>query len=296
MRQHNTHQLGANSLELLTDPQYEVDMDRLIIVGDFNYSYHRPHLTTQTSQNWLNMLDEHLYNSMEANNLTTMPTFQRSTSHSTIDYIFISQKTFAHHLKSNSIDKTNSAWTDHNMLTIKLEFKNIPLGPGLWKVNPLLLKNDDFRQQLDNKLTYLAKGFKDTRTPHGNWDWIKQQIISFIKSYGRRHISGRSAALAHLQLKRQDIILSTGTSDSRQQRLDPIVAEINKLQQDCVDIAALQAGIRWREKGEISAEYLKKIHQQRNLDQHIGNLANTDTSTFDTSKRYRTLLSTTILM
>ncbi|KAI8329663.1 hypothetical protein BC941DRAFT_326478, partial [Chlamydoabsidia padenii] len=40
----------------------------------------------------------------------------------------------------------------------------------------------------------------------------------------------------------------------------------------------LQAGINWREKGEKSAQYLKRIHQQRNLEQFIGSLGATSIS------------------
>lgn len=38
---------------------------------------------------------------------------------------------------------------------------------------------------------------------------------------------------------------------------------ISVLQQELVDINALKSGVRWREKGEKSAKYLRAIHQKR---------------------------------
>jgi hypothetical protein len=47
---------------------------------------------------------------------------------------------------------------------------------------------------------------------------------------------------------------------------------IQTLQQELVDIAALKAGVIWREKGERSADYLKAIHQQRTAQRYIPSL------------------------
>jgi hypothetical protein len=44
---------------------------------------------------------------------------------------------------------------------------------------------------------------------------------------------------------------------------------IESLQRELIDIAALKAGIRWRESGEKSAGYLKRIHQVRTVEQTI---------------------------
>ncbi|KAG0945461.1 hypothetical protein G6F57_003970 [Rhizopus arrhizus] len=45
--------------------------------------------------------------------------------------------------------------------------------------------------------------------------------------------------------------------------------KIESLQQELVDIAALNTGIRSREHGEKSAGYLKRIHQVRTVEQSV---------------------------
>ncbi|KAG1058167.1 hypothetical protein G6F43_000054 [Rhizopus delemar] len=63
--------------------------------------------------------------------------------------------------------------------------------------------------------------------------------------------------------------------------------QIESLQQELVDIASLKVEIRWREHGEKSAGYLKRIHRVRTIKQTINCLQN---PTFELTVSPRTLL------
>ncbi|KAG1135747.1 hypothetical protein G6F37_012566 [Rhizopus arrhizus] len=58
----------------------------------------------------------------------------------------------------------------------------------------------------------------------------------------------------------------------RVQRLPILDQQIESLQQELVEISVLKAGIRWREHGEKSAGYLKRIHHTRTTEQNIVHL------------------------
>ncbi|KAG1135015.1 hypothetical protein G6F38_013116 [Rhizopus arrhizus] len=51
-----------------------IDPHRIIILGDFNYSYHRLSLSTQTSLKWVMYLEEFLYNVMHSGDNRQTPT------------------------------------------------------------------------------------------------------------------------------------------------------------------------------------------------------------------------------
>ncbi|KAI9276587.1 hypothetical protein BY458DRAFT_505430 [Sporodiniella umbellata] len=75
-----------------------LNLDRMIIAGDFNYSIQRINkLRAATDGQWLEMLQLQSYNSMQFSDLEDIPTFQRTkegtTIQSTIDYIYVSQDT-----------------------------------------------------------------------------------------------------------------------------------------------------------------------------------------------------------
>jgi hypothetical protein len=213
-------------LLLLKTPEYGVDLHRILIAGDLNYSYLPSGQPSYSLDDWVAMTDEYLYNSMTPNDLSSIPTFQRphleTSWESTIDYIFISQNSFAHHLIHNTVEKLNSVWTDHSLLTIQLEFKRIPLGPGLWKANPMLLQQKEFRDQLNRRLDYLAKGLDPSTSSQDNWGNIKVQVKRFIRSFGRRQASLRSANLDQLQKDRHSIFVSPSTANDHHQRLGSI--------------------------------------------------------------------------
>ncbi|CAO3641068.1 unnamed protein product [Cunninghamella echinulata] len=113
-------------------------------MGDFNYSYNRSYVLNNLDGEWLSFLDEHSYNCFSSNDYQNISIFRRSdTSHSTIDYTFISKLSFAHNITSIATDEINNAWTNHDSLNVNIRIKHLssPTVPGLWKANPLFLKD-----------------------------------------------------------------------------------------------------------------------------------------------------------
>ncbi|KAG0735118.1 hypothetical protein G6F23_011822 [Rhizopus arrhizus] len=91
-------------------------------------------------------------------------------------------------------------------------------------------------------------------TAQEQWDYVKSEIRLFTQRYAINYTNWR---------KNQPPIAI------RLQRLPVKDQQIESLQRELVDIAALKAGIRWRENGEKSAGYLKRIHQVRTVEQTI---------------------------
>lgn len=82
-------------IETLVD-QNTIALDKLIILGDFNYSHLRPsQLSRSTDDDWQFLLDANFFNSMRFNDMASIPTFQRSHNTdivaSTIDYIYVGE-------------------------------------------------------------------------------------------------------------------------------------------------------------------------------------------------------------
>ena len=74
--------------ETLQSSHLALDFDRLLVMGDFNYSYLRPNIGTATSLEWVSFLDMHCFNALQTFDLCNLPTFRRNdTITSTIDYI-----------------------------------------------------------------------------------------------------------------------------------------------------------------------------------------------------------------
>ncbi|KAG1137270.1 hypothetical protein G6F37_011359 [Rhizopus arrhizus] len=249
----------------------DIDPHRIIIIilGDFNYSYHRRNLSTQASLKWVSYLEESFYNVMHSGNNSNIPTFRRDDEiYSTIDYIFISNQ-MRTMLKSTDIHRLHFSWTDHQLLSLSINLGQTPIGFGLWRTNPILAQQKAYRVQLKQRLTGIVYSLPNQMTAQEQWDYVKSEIWLFTQRYAIDYTNWRKKSIKVLQRKRNAFLRSQPPIAIRLQCLPVMDQQIESLQQELVDIAALKAGIRWREHREKSAGYLKRIHQVRTVEQSI---------------------------
>ncbi|KAG1078402.1 hypothetical protein G6F42_024282 [Rhizopus arrhizus] len=92
------------------------------------------------------------------------------------------------------------------------------------------------------------------------------------KSCNRRQAEWRPRLLRRLQSKRNKLLRIYKETRVRNERLPKIEAMIGNLQQDLVDLQALRSGISWREQGEKSAGFLKRLITHRSHQRAIPTL------------------------
>ncbi|CAO3629834.1 unnamed protein product [Mucor hiemalis] len=260
---------------MLEDIRDTIDLTRLIISGDFNYSLQRAStLTTNTSADWLTLLELYFYNTMTFNELTDIPTFQRSnrgsTTNSVIDYIYIGHG-LQNYLRDTGIHKLNSSWSDHSLLHIDIKIGNSPTGPGLWRANPIYVTHPELQQLIADKVQHLFQEFRHSSplSSTDKWDRIKVGVKKVIRNYGYQYVNWRQQTIKHLEQKRNRILRGKPTAALRQQLVEPIDRQLGQLQHELVVIAGLKAGERWREKGEKDAGYLKRLGSKRTTQQYM---------------------------
>jgi len=253
-----------------------------IVVGDFNYNfrqYRPPSIVKPASiqSQWLfhSMLTHYYQESThELIHEPQVPTFRRNTTFTTIDYMFLNPQLMDFRT-DQFVHFVHSDWTDHAMLSTQLTFDNPDLGKGLWRANPQLVHNEYFCQRLFTKLddfhTLLASNANDL-TPQVIWDQIKELTRQVAKSCSRRQSEWRRRLLRRLQSKRNKLLRLYKTTQVRNDRLPKIESMIGNLQQELADIQALRSGIKWREHGEKSAGFLKRLTSQRSQQRAIPTL------------------------
>ncbi|KAG0978525.1 hypothetical protein G6F29_009263 [Rhizopus arrhizus] len=264
-----------NLLTTLEAHTHSFDINRLIIAGDFNYSYLRSNLSSATSLQWVSYLDDYFSNIMHDDLSGSLPTFERNDSISTIDYIYVG-KPFRSAVESVDLQSIRSEWTDHHMLMATLCVGQSPLGPGLWRANPVLAHNKDYQSQLYQKLTKVLEHLPSHLDFQAQWDHVKAAVKQFTRKFATDYDDWRTNTLKELQRRRNRLLRSQPSLGIRLQFLPVIDQQISALQQELTDIASLKAGVRWREKGERSAKYLKSIYQQRQVQQHMSGLKAAD--------------------
>ncbi|KAG1046594.1 hypothetical protein G6F43_010926 [Rhizopus delemar] len=194
-------QLFDQLFDLLHSPTLDINLDRLVITGDFNYSYKCPHLSSQTSLQWVSFLDDNFYNALRKDDLHELPTFQRNDNiFSTIDYIFVSQSWCSKVTESN-IHKLDASWSDHSLLSITCCIGSSPSGPGLWRGNPLLARNSAYQQYLRQDLEDIIPKLPSGWSAAKSWDHIKRQVKKITRAFAVDYTNWRTKTIRKLYKK-----------------------------------------------------------------------------------------------
>ncbi|KAG1455886.1 hypothetical protein G6F46_011585 [Rhizopus delemar] len=213
-------------LHLLHNQDLDINFDRLFITGDFNYSYLRPKLSSQTS--------------IQKNDAT----------YSTINHIFVNQAFRTQVIESN-LHRLNASWTDHSLLSATCCLDPSPSGPGLWWGNPLLARKPAYqqchRQHLDHILLNIHSGWNTQK----KWDFVKRQVKKVTCSFAIGYSNWRRRMIRQLQSDRNRFLCSKSPTDVRLQRLIILDQQIASLQQELSEILALKANVRWQEADHL---------------------------------------------
>ncbi|KAK4515183.1 Glycerophosphocholine phosphodiesterase [Mucor velutinosus] len=278
---------------LLSTLSETIDLERLLISGDFNYDYARDinnaSRISRTSLNWLGYLDQHFHNCMILNDMDTVPTYQHAFS--TIDYVYAGHA-LRHLLSDANVGFIPLSWSDHAILEITLKLGKSKLGPGLWRGNPCYANNPTFRKQLEETINATMDTMEVNMTPQDQWEHIKRITKKAIQKFGVKHVNWRRMSIKHLERKRNRLLRSKPPIATLRILLPRIDSMLQILQQELVDIAALKAGDIWREKGEKSAGYLKRLHQKRTSQQYMASIQAPD-SCRDLANRGASIMITT---
>lgn len=119
-------------------------LDRLFIMGDFNYSFIRPRQMRYIPEPWLTILHSSFSDCLTSPFQHPLPNFHSNASiQSTIDYIYTASTLYPQIYKQTIIH-INRTWSDYNILSIDYCVGSNPTRRGVWRFNPLLLQNKPF--------------------------------------------------------------------------------------------------------------------------------------------------------
>ncbi|KAG1144297.1 hypothetical protein G6F37_006375 [Rhizopus arrhizus] len=235
-------------LDLLHNQVLDINLDRLFITRDFNYSYSRPHLPSQISLQWISFLNNYFCNALMNDDLHKLPTFRRNdTTYSMIDYIFVNQA-FRIQVTESSLHNLDASWAGHSLFSVTCCLDLSPSDLGLWRENSLLTRKSAYQQYLRQLLDDIVLKIHSGWNTQKKWDFVKIQVKKSDRSRFVRSKPPLDAHLQHLTVLDQQIVSS---------------------QQELPKILALKANIRWQEADESSVKYLKNLYRQRTVEQHI---------------------------
>lgn len=169
-----------------------IDLERLLISGDFNYDYVQDITNAtrivETSMNWLGYLDQHFHNCLVLHDMAAVPTYQAALS--TIDFIFAGH-TLRHLLTNATVGFIPASWSDHAILEVSFKLGQSKLGPGLWRGNPCYANNPTFQKQLAERINTALDNMDVDMSPQDQWERVKRVTKKVIQRFVVKHVNWR---------------------------------------------------------------------------------------------------------
>ncbi|KAG0161905.1 hypothetical protein DFQ28_004173, partial [Apophysomyces sp. BC1034] len=141
---------------------------RVIVVGDFNYTYLDHSHRWNAPSTWHAMLTDRFADCMAEMKAILTPTFRRgSSTRSLIDYNFISRDLVGAYV-SSTVEFIQ--WSDNALMSVSLSIGAPKPGKGIWRANPRYAASKRFRQRLASALSDLYPQLSPTATAQEQWE------------------------------------------------------------------------------------------------------------------------------
>ena len=136
---------------------------------------------------------------------------------------------------ANKVSKTNitsNVRTDHSMITIEIIDNELKRGPGVWKFNDSLLKNDKFLGCMTEQINDILKGCERADlNPIDKWEHIKIRCRKFTQKYTKNKSNNNKRLALNLNILR-DKLLEDSTEINNQDLLTQITLKIRDLEME----------------------------------------------------------------
>ena len=251
----------------------KVACENVIIGGDFNLTLD-PELDRLNSLYNNRKATEFVKKAMETFNMEDIwrnrnPENKRYTwykrhngmSASRIDYFLVNQGV-SPKIKNMEISWTNR--TDHSLVTMSVEDNTLKRGPGIWKLNNTLLKDDNFCELI--KTTIGESESMCNRTgwnPIQKWEFIKGRICKKARKFGKNRSQQKRTLLSNFNRlmneiqKEKDKWGPTNTVDYTE-----IAEKITELEQDQVAGSLFRSRCQWARLGERNSKYFFNLEKR----------------------------------
>ena len=153
--------------------------------------------------------------------------------------------------------------TDHDAISIEIgELVNEQKGPGYWKMNCSMLKDEEYVKSVTEMLlVWTAERRKELSDSHNVWDWIKYNIRAHAINYSKKKAKERNATESNQdELKKAKQEYETMPSDSNATRFKNAAQEkLETFYEERTKGIIIRAHARWHGPTMLSIFHLRLI-------------------------------------
>lgn len=238
-----------------------MEVHSLYIGGDLNVQLTTPHNghTQPNSANTYAYLINSLLNDFQLEDIwsvknpaSTRGTFHRNHYSARLDYWFVPTEQAN---GKSTIEITPHPLLDHSMLTLCVDLSVNQRGPGIWKFNNNLLKDDNFNAGLAEEIGQALQEPIDN--PNIKWEWVKHKIREFTIKFTIKRNRERKHLTKNLQERLESLAQDfdlVGSPDVISEVVS-IKRELREIAESKANAAIFRSKGRWSMLGEKPSAY-----------------------------------------
>ena len=261
-------------------------IDNMVIGGDLNCclldndSSNKSHIkdksrtTLKTIMSVLNVYDTWDMHNKESN--MCHYTWKDKNVKSRLDYIFVSKNSkLAVKYVTNKIvisDTVGQRVTDHKAVEVCVKVQVLSRGPGYWKFNCSLLKNEEYIQRMNDRLKCICEKLKQSgQSKFSQWEHLKREIKTFSIAFSTKLAKEKRNKFDTLE-KELNTLNKETLSFQEITKKEQLQAQLDNLYSEKCRGAHIRARAEWVEKGERNNKYFLSLEKSRQSNNVIDSL------------------------
>jgi len=245
--------------------------DKIIVGGDFNCSLN-PQMDKKggimtTRQNIVDRIEDiqTVFNLLDIwrvknPNLKSFTWSQKSPFiFCKLDYWLLSDALFD---MVKDVDIVPSIKTDHSDITLSLgDLENVGRGPGFWKMNQSLLRDNSFVEKMQEKLDIWKEEGNEFSDKRVAWDWVKYNVRLFAIQESKRRAKLSREEHNRIQKLLQDaqINFQRHPNDETKKELNFRRTQMETFYNKRIERTIIRSRARWHEYGGKSTKYFLSL-------------------------------------
>jgi len=165
--------------------------------------------------------------------------------------------------------------TDHAAIRLSLGEIGEAKGPGMWKMNVLLLDDEEYLDYLSvNIPKWKLEGEKELSDKRCFWDWIKYNIRMHAIGYSKEKAKQRNDKKRMIQQEYEEATrcFEKDPNEYNRSRFNEIKEKLELFYEEKTNGIIVRARARWHEHGERSTKYFLNLEDRNHAKKHIRKL------------------------
>ena len=161
---------------------------------------------------------------------------------------------------------------DHKAVKLRFNLINRKRGPGLWKFNNSLLKDETYVNLISDSYPDIIQKYSRINDPKLKWELIKMEIrgltIPYSKNKARKIRKTENELEKHLETLSGKIDRGEDTTDSEQNEYEHLKTELRHIYDNRAEGAIFCSKVRWIQEGEKPTQYFFNM-ERKNFNKKI---------------------------